>query len=138
GERARVAEAGAQAAARAESVELALDKIGFFDRAGVIWVGPRVTPAALAALHREVRRQLQYQGQSFDGKRWHPHVTLFRKAQPPVRRILDRPLHWRVAELALLASQLSPNGPEYEVLARWPLGAEGRGLEADTAAGPGC
>ncbi len=134
----RVAAAGARAAAAVAPARLDLDRIGFFARAGVVWVGTQAAPEPLVALHRELRQRLRRLGQAFDDKPLRPHVTLFRKAAPPAFRTPPVPLHWRIGELTLVASQRGAAGPDYRVLGRWPLGAARAPDSPDTLPPGGC
>ncbi|MBK1725437.1 RNA 2',3'-cyclic phosphodiesterase, partial [Halorhodospira neutriphila] len=123
------AAAGAAAAREASAFRLVIDRLGYFARARVAWAGAEAAPAPLADLHRALRRELRRRDQPFDGKRLHPHITLFRKAAPPPRGALETPLEWPVERLTLVASERGVQGASYRVEAAWPLGggADGAG-----------
>lgn len=77
----------------------------------IVWAGPRQTPAALQQLARELGEAREFSA----------HVTLLREAREP--RGLPPPpaLEWPVAQFTLVSSVLGPEGPSYEVLARYDL-----------------
>jgi RNA 2',3'-cyclic 3'-phosphodiesterase len=87
----------------------------------VVWVGPERTPAALDALARALRAQLQAEGFAIESRPFAAHVTLVRKAHraprlPPLPR-----LEWPVEEFTLVRSQLLPTGSSYEIIDRFGL-----------------
>jgi len=96
---------------------LRLDRFGWFPAARVAWLGGSA-PEPADSLVRTLSERCRALGLSFDRRRFHPHVTLFRKVErrpafPPVPA-----LDWSVDELALIES--IPSRP-YQVLRTWPL-----------------
>lgn len=82
-----------------------------------LWIAqPGQVPSALLALVDELRRELMACGVESERRRYHPHVTLARKAPTigPVSICLD----WPVADFVLAAS--SPGRrPSYRIINRW-------------------
>ncbi len=99
---------------------------GHFDHRGridTLWVGVR--PAeAVAALARAVNAALAGVGIAPEGRAFVPHISLARGRsmlgaatwpQAPIP-----PVGWTVDGFALFESQLTHDGSDYQVLARWP------------------
>jgi 2'-5' RNA ligase len=86
----------AELAARHSPVTLRLDEVGRFGRAGVVWLGPRVTPAALVELQRDADGSLQAAGwpsafgQRSDPREWVAHCTLATRVPKPTLREVQR------------------------------------------------
>ena len=96
---------------------LQLDRFGWFPAARVAWLGG-APPGQAQALVRDLSERCGALGLSFDRRRFHPHVTLFRKVE---RRPVFPPapvLDWSVDEFALIES--IPSRP-YQVLRTWTL-----------------
>lgn len=111
------------AAIRASAFTLPLERLGWFRRARVVWLAPQEAhvPPALIALAGAVNRVVRGCGLEPDGRAWRPHVTLTRKAARPPRAPALEALHWEIRDFTLVESVTRNEGPEYRVLARWPL-----------------
>lgn len=96
---------------------LELDRLGWFARARVAWLGgpaPRAGEMLVDTLDAAVRSI----GIELQRRRWHPHVTLFRRVDRRPRLPEIEPLAWAVAGFSLVES--IPGQP-YQVLRTWPL-----------------
>jgi 2'-5' RNA ligase len=125
---ARVHEACAAAAAGVRPFRVELDGLGVFPRptrARVFWVGLKDEggmAALAAALDRELEREFPPEKRPFTA-----HLTVARLNPPsPVdaeelERSAVEPSPFRVGELVLFRSHLSPKGARYEPLAAFPL-----------------
>jgi 2'-5' RNA ligase len=100
-------------------------------RPRVVWAGLGGDVAPLAALARDLGRRLAPLGFAPEERPFSPHLTLGRardgRGAPGLAGALARAAEadgtpWRVAEVVLVESHLSPGGPRYEVVARAPLG----------------
>lgn len=127
-----VAQALAGVAARHAPFELAMSRIGFFERARALWLGGLST-APLSALVGDLKDQLACAGFPTDRRRFQPHVTLARHLEEvdpdaPETKLglgpLAEPLVWAVDGISLVASDLDSTGPRYNVLEHWPLGGD--------------
>jgi 2'-5' RNA ligase len=99
------------------NMTLQVDRLGYFARQAVAWAGMTHVPPELDFLRSELVTSLNRQGVRFDGeKRFVPHVTLARNAEPPPETAL-KPIVWPVRRLALVESVLSPEGVQYQVRA---------------------
>lgn len=98
-------------------LSLTLDRVGYFPRNRIAWIGPRETPGALSALHRDLVQQLQQRKVSFnDQHAYRPHVTLARDAALPPDLTFD-PIIWNATQVALVQSTTAAEGSIYRLLA---------------------
>ena len=107
-------------------VTLVLDRLGHFPGSAVGWLGPSEVPPTLKAFHAEFSGTLDDVGLRSPGRRWTPHVTLYRKMRKRPDNIPFEPIEWRLQGGCLMQSMLRPEGVEYRVLARWPGSDEGQ------------
>ena len=118
----------------APPVPIRIDGLGFFDRAGVFWVGVTLTPGLLALQHL-VTTAMRKCGFIPEDRPYSPHITLARVKGRAASRALD-PLKKTIAkskltlsaeftaeEFLLYESFPTPEGSRYEVRARFPLSA---------------
>lgn len=124
-------------AAGSQPIELKASGLGVFPnpkRPNVIWVGVGGADEGLAALQGELESSLAAAGFDRERRDFHPHLTLGR-----TRRGLSRSTmksladglsragvgdlgHWRVETLALMRSELRPDGARYSLVAQLPMG----------------
>ena len=102
-----------------ETVTLRLDRLGWFPRVGVGWVGASEPPAALGAFRGAFHEALRGAGFRSDSRAWRPHVTLYRKMRTPFEKLRMNPIDWPVESFALVDSETRPEGARYRVLERW-------------------
>lgn len=119
-ERRRAFEAAAAAVA-ASPFELTLDRLGYFHRPRVLWLGAETVPEELAALHADLTVLLAEQGFEPDRRPFRAHLTLARKMPPPGDLPSVPPIAWPVAEFCLVRSDLDRRGARYTVVRRFPL-----------------
>ncbi len=118
------------AAARSEPIEVALHGIGAFpglERPRILWIGMARGALEARALQARVAEALAARGFPREERAWHPHLTIGRvfderrwrrEAGPPLRSALAQAATTsfgtlRVAEVALMRSDLSPAGARY-------------------------
>jgi 2'-5' RNA ligase len=130
-----VREAVAAAAAGARPLRLEVAGAGAFPgprRPRVVWSGVGGEVEALAALVASLGRRLEGLGYPPEDRPFHPHLThgRVRQGQPApglggalAVAAAGAPFPWRVDELVLFRSHLSPSGALHEALARLPLSA---------------
>ena len=102
-----------------EPFEPVLDRLGHWDRARVLWLGPSEAPVALRSLERDLWDRLVALGFERERKPYLPHVTLARKARSDDGDI--EPVVWRVDGIALVESQTGPRHSRYTVTRSWPF-----------------
>ncbi|MGH7403137.1 MAG: RNA 2',3'-cyclic phosphodiesterase [Candidatus Rokuibacteriota bacterium] len=121
------------AAARSAPIDVAVHGIGGFpglERPRILWIGLAQGALDLRALQARVADALAAEGFPREERPWHPHLTIGRvfderrwrrETGPPLRTALARAAATsfgtlRVAEVALMRSDLSPSGARYRVL----------------------
>ncbi len=100
--------------------ELSLNGVKHWKKPQVLWAGVSETPQPLSQLVM----MLQHAAQGAEIKcdmRFHPHVTLLRKAREPLQFSTFEPVIWQVNDFVLIESRLEPDHVRYEILRRWPL-----------------
>jgi len=121
-----VPNAGAAAVRALGPVELPAFTVRFdtcehWPKSEVAVIAARQCPAALRALHHDLRAHLARQGLALDPRPFQPHVTIARKvSQPPVFQAMSE-FVWTVSDFQLVRSVRSASGSVYTVLDSWPL-----------------
>jgi len=100
-----------------EPFELVLDRLSFWERSSVLWIGPAEIPEPMLTLERELWDRLVDLGFTRERRPYVPHVTLARKAQG-VRGTIS-PVPWRIEGIALVESKTGPRHSRYTVLKSW-------------------
>ncbi|HEC84726.1 MAG: RNA 2',3'-cyclic phosphodiesterase [Candidatus Parabeggiatoa sp. nov. 2] len=108
---------------QASRFSLSLDKLDYWAKPRILWLGASETPEALQGLVATLSSGLQDCGYRPDTRPFQAHFTLMRKAArtktlPPVT-----PLAWAVEDFCLVRSILDFKGARYEVIERWAFGA---------------
>jgi 2'-5' RNA ligase len=97
-------------------LRLELDRIGYFPRSRIVWIGMHSVPDALIALHQALHSALAQQGiHSVQHGSFTPHVTLARDAPEPPQSSFE-PLHWHADHMVLVQSVSAPEAERYRVL----------------------
>lgn len=81
-------------------------------RGGIAVLEPESVPPSLMSLHAQLGLRLRQLGVALEARPWRPHLTLARQAQGAKAPTNPPPLHWRLAQLALVQS----DGGFYKVL----------------------
>lgn len=119
-------------------ISLTLDRMGYFSRNHVAWVGTHQPPDGLLALHKELAEALHQREITFDSQQtFKPHITLARDASPPPDTSFT-PIAWRANHVALVQSVTNAEGARYEVVASRSLDEkcwtpDERGIEGNAA-----
>ncbi len=103
------------------SFHLLLDRMGYWRKPKVVWLGCTQVPAALDDLVAAIRRIVTRYDISVEKRAYHPHLTVMRKAVKGPRPTAFTPLPWQVNEFVLVESKLTNAGAQYSVIKRWPL-----------------
>lgn len=125
-----VCDAVAKAVSNIDAFELECRGVGAFpapDRPRTLWLGAGVGAQAMVALQSAIQSKLDRLGYRGESRRYVPHITLGRAGRNAPPRTLVRELAglaefeagtMLVDEVTVFSSQLKPEGPVYEVLAR--------------------
>jgi RNA 2',3'-cyclic 3'-phosphodiesterase len=131
------------AAAVSAPIEVTLHGIGAFpglERPRILWVGLALGALEVRALQERVAVALAREGFPREDRAWHPHLTIGRvyderrwrqEAGPALRQALAQAATTgfgtaRVAEVALMQSDLSPHGARYTMRRAVALGGGAR------------
>lgn len=99
------------------AMTLTLDRLGYFPKNRIAWIGMHNVPDTLVNLQRELAQALLQQNVSFDNRAtFKPHITLARDATPPPDLVFT-PITWQATQMALVQSKAQPDGISYRVLA---------------------
>lgn len=109
------------ATVKAAPFSMNISRAGYWQHNRVAWAAPDTTPEGLSGLWQALSSQLGNPGFKLEQRAYSPHVTLVRKASQPLPVQEIEPFCWTVEEFVLVCSQLSPSGPDYRIIARWPL-----------------
>ena len=128
-----VCNAVTMAAQQLEAFDLECRGVGAFpapERPRTLWIGAGTGAQAMVALQAAIQTKLDRLGYRGESRRYVPHVTLGRAGRNSPPRALTRELAalaefeagtMLVDEVTVFSSQLKPEGPAYEVLARAAL-----------------
>lgn len=101
--------------------DLVLDKLGWWPRPQVVWLGASAIPEPLRELVTGMSEEVRRYGLKLDERPYRPHVTLKRKINRlPELGAVD-PITWNVRSFSLVQSQSAPSGVIYQVLRSWDL-----------------
>lgn len=101
--------------------DLQLDQRGYWPHAQVMWLGCQHPPQELLNLVDGLKQMLHQVGLPTEQRPYHPHLSLRRKMPegPEIQPI--SPIEWLVREFVLSRSITHHDGPQYQVIGRWPL-----------------
>ena len=94
-----------------------LDKLGYWSRSRVLWLGSSQASVELVHLERSLWDALVAVGFRRERRPYSPHVTLARKARSV--EVDVNPVDWPVSGLALVESRPGARHSVYEVLRSW-------------------
>lgn len=100
---------------------LELDRLGYFSKPQILWLGCTKPPEALYELHKNTARAIKKCMPGYRNKKHVPHVTLFRKAMSLPQKENIETIQWCVDSFVLVESKTYPEGAQYRVLQQWPL-----------------
>lgn len=113
----REAAAGALRRPLHAAFDLALDRLGCFRRAQVLWLAPRDPPPALLELQAALCERLAAAGFAAERRAFKAHLTLARRSAPMRARPLEAGIVWRADTLVLATSSPDNVPPRYRRLA---------------------
>jgi len=114
------------------TLDLVLDRYGYWPRPRILWLGCSETPPELYELVADLSRRLRGCGFVPERRSFQAHITLARNfAGPAPNRPPDPPVDWRIDRVVLVESQPGETGFEsqpgetgsrYRVLRGWTQG----------------
>ena len=100
---------------------LSIDRLEYWKRNRILWVGAEQSPPALQALVEQAQRSLAAAGFRVDSRPYVPHVTLLRDARRAPADTRITAVEWPVTKFVLVESVRRGPGRAYEILREWPL-----------------
>lgn len=102
--------------------DVKLDRLGFWSKPGVLWVGPHSVPPELLTLAKKIKGAAALSGIGAEHAEYEPHVTLKRRLrEAPTAAMLDPDFTLQIREFHLMESKGSKSGVHYETRLSWPL-----------------
>jgi 2'-5' RNA ligase len=112
-------------------ITMVFNRIGYFTKNKIAWIGMHDAPAALMSLQRNLVDALMQNNIAYnEGSEFRPHITLARDALQP-EDLPFQPITWRAEQVALVESVNLREGVSYRVLASHPLRADLQQYVAD-------
>lgn len=96
-----------------------LDRVGWFPRTRVMWLGASAIPDPLQKFQLALASATRDAGIDFDDRPWRLHVTLYRNMRKQPERIDFEPIDWTLTGYELMESVNDSSGLHYEVRARF-------------------
>ncbi len=101
--------------------EIDLDRLGYFSKPNILWLGCAEHPEALSTLHKTTGRAIKKCLTGYQQKKLVPHVTLFRKAMQLPKKENIETIRWHAGSFVLVESKTYTEGVQYRVLQQWSL-----------------
>jgi 2'-5' RNA ligase len=102
--------------------ELLLDRTGYWQKQGILWLGPSHWPQPLARLARKLRSLATGVGARLDRNPFQPHITLFRNYRDAPPAPMTAPsITMQYSDFALFESRQGRQGVSYHPLQCWQL-----------------
>ncbi|MCK9505325.1 MAG: RNA 2',3'-cyclic phosphodiesterase [Porticoccaceae bacterium] len=99
---------------------LHIDRIGWWQKPAVLWLGCCHPPEPLITLAANIRKLAQGQEIPAINQRFELHITIAKKVAEPVANFSFAPIHWHCDSFCLLESVSEKDGMKYRLLHQWP------------------
>lgn len=101
--------------------ELSLNKIGYFKKSQIVWLGTDTIPETLLNLNQQLLMAAKQSELAISQQTYIPHVTLAKKSKIfDKRETIDKtvllPVNWKVTGFVLFKSIDTPQGVKYQVV----------------------
>ncbi|MCP5419887.1 MAG: RNA 2',3'-cyclic phosphodiesterase [Gammaproteobacteria bacterium] len=106
---------------RVPFMELRLDRLGYWPKPRILWLGSGQATPVLAELVGILNQRLSRCGHKPENRPFTPHVTLIRKHPGSLSNVdVSPPIHWSTRRFALVESRTDNTGTYYQVVSYWP------------------
>ena len=99
--------------------EIRLDKVGYFKKPKVLWLGCEHVADELQQLHYDLGRKIQHCGYQPESRAYTPHVTIWRKLPAAKYDLQIEPMSWHIDSFVLVKSVTHNSGVEYQICHRF-------------------
>ena len=106
----------------AKPFDLRIDRVGYFKKPKVFWLGCQQPPRALVDLQKNLGgliTECEYQPET---RPYSPHITVARKVSEKPEMTSFGSIDWHIDRFVLIESVSEPNGVRYRVLEDYRLG----------------
>lgn len=105
-----------------EPFEVDLQGLLYWPKPQIVAIDIDDTKVLLLSLKKDIESQLNQLGfRQFDKKKFHPHITLFRNADSPLRNENNFEDKVAIKGFSLMQSQNGRDGVFYQTIEYWPL-----------------
>ncbi len=102
--------------------ELSLNRLGYWSKPGILWLGTDKVPTALDDLAAKLVGAASLLGIRKEHRDFKPHVTLKRRLRDaPMGPLVDPDFTLQVTEFHLMESRLHKSGVQYQSRLSWSL-----------------
>ncbi|MCW8888848.1 MAG: RNA 2',3'-cyclic phosphodiesterase [Gammaproteobacteria bacterium] len=101
--------------------KLALNRLGYFKRPKVLWLGCKEIPDQYGELLNLLSEEIAQCGFKIEVEGKQPHVTLRRKVSKPETDTGIETIEWQVEQFVLVESVSVEGGVQYQVVESYPL-----------------
>jgi len=101
--------------------KMGLDRLGYFKRPKVLWLGCKETPTGYTELLKQLAEKIAHCGFEMEEETNRPHITLRRKVSRPKEVTNIQTIKWKVEQFVLVESVSSKRGVSYRVVESYPL-----------------
>ena len=109
----------------ANRFSLSLERLGYWPKNQILWLGASQTPSALLELVSNLSAGLPNCGYRPEQRSFQTHLTLMRKARLTSKTLpAIQPITWQVKDFCLVRSITYSSGASYQVIARWLLSSK--------------
>lgn len=98
-----------------------LDRLGYFKRPMILWLGCQETPEGYIELLQQLAAMIATCGFEMEEGANKPHVTLRRKVGRPREYAEIQAIEWQIGQFVLMESVPVKDGVSYRVVERYPL-----------------
>jgi len=105
----------------APGFEFKLDRLGYFPRSNILWMGSQETSAELSELHKSLGMAIAACGYQLEARAYAPHLTLMRKCSRPSFNAVSFSIAWQVNDFVLAESTTTESGVHYQVIEKYAL-----------------
>lgn len=95
--------------------ELSLNKIGYFKKAQVAWLGTDIIPKPLLNLNQQLLKVAKQSKIDISQQTYKPHVTLSKKSVKINKKMIE-PINWKVSSFVLFKSIDTREGVKYQIV----------------------
>jgi 2'-5' RNA ligase len=104
----------------ADSISIRFERFTLWQKGGILCLTSKHQPQQITDLVEKITEHVKLTSLRIDERPYTAHITLARKAKRKPD-VLFEPFIWQASEFALVESQSTPNGVNYQVLKTWPL-----------------